>query len=137
EPDLHHIASQWRRRTILGEQRDLPAGLPALVGRLDRPAPCGALAVVDLAQIKHVPLLRPPAWDSAVFDDAPIAVLLAILAAKLVAQKHGASLPKRPAVSQGAWSAPQPPSADAQRLTPHISAPYRHPEGPEFSKPRL
>src|SRR5882762_965398 len=88
---MHHIAVQRRRRTILGEQRDLSAGLPALVERLDRLAPGGALAVVDLTQVKHVPLHRPPARHPAVFDDAPIAVLFAVLAAKLVAQKHGAT----------------------------------------------
>src|ERR1700688_604196 len=108
EPDLHHIAIQWRRRTILGEQRNLPPGPPAVVERLDRLAPRGALAVVDLAQVKHVPLHRPAAEYPAVLDNAPIAVLLAVLAAKLVAQKHGASLPKPLAVSQGGWSAPQP-----------------------------
>jgi hypothetical protein len=43
------------------------------------------LAVVDLAQIKYVSLHRPAAGDPAVLDDAPIAVLLAVLAAKLVA----------------------------------------------------
>src|SRR5580692_3199864 len=84
EPDLHHIAIQWRRRTILRKQRDLAAGLPALVERLDRTAPRGALAVVDLAQVKHVPLHDPPAGHPAVLDNAPITVL-AVLAAKLVA----------------------------------------------------
>ena len=82
---MHHIAIQWRRRTILGEQCDLFAALPVLVERLDRLTPCGALAVVDLAQIKHVSLHRPPAGYPAVLDNAPIAVLLAVLAAQLVA----------------------------------------------------
>src|ERR1700677_3539200 len=85
EPDVHHIAIQWRRRAILGEQCDLFAGLTVLVERLDRLAPRGALAVVDLAQIKYVSLHRPPARDPAVLHDAPIAVLLAVFAAKLVA----------------------------------------------------
>ena len=82
---MHHIAIQWRRRTILGEQRDLFAGLSALVQRLDRLAPRGTLAVVDLAQIQHMPLHRATAGDPAVLDNAPIAVLLAVFAAKLVA----------------------------------------------------
>ncbi len=85
EPDMHDIAIQCRRRTILGKQRDLFAGLPALVERLDRLAPCGALAVVDLAQIKHVPLHRPAAGHPAVLHDAPVAVLLAVFATNLVA----------------------------------------------------
>ena len=85
EPDVHHIAIQQWRRAILAEQRDLPAGLLPLVERLDRLAPCSALAVVDLAQLQHVPLHRPAAGDPAVLDAAPITVLLAVLAAKLVA----------------------------------------------------
>jgi hypothetical protein len=133
---MHHITIQRRRRAILGEQHNLFIGLPARVERFDRLAPCSALAVVDLAQIQHVPLHRPPAGDTAVLDDAPIAVLLAVLVAKFVAQKHGASLPEPPAVSQGAWSAPQPLSADTYRLTPHFSSSYRHPEAAKFPKQR-
>ncbi len=136
EPDMHHIVIQRRRRTILRKQRDLFAGLPALIERLDRLAPCGALAVIDLAQIKHVPLHRPAAGHAAVLHDAPVAVLLAVLAAKLVAQKHDASLPKPLAVSQGAWSAPQLVSVDARRLTAHYSWPNRRPAVAKLPKPR-
>src|SRR3978361_1917728 len=85
EPDVHDTAIQRRRRTILGKQRDLFAGLPALVERLDRLTPRGALAVVDLAQIEHMPLHRPAARYPAGLCDAPVAVLLAVFAAKLVA----------------------------------------------------
>jgi hypothetical protein len=63
-------------------------------------------------------------------------VLLAVLAANLVAQKHDASLPKPLAVSQDPWSAPQPVSADARRLTAHYSWPNRHPAVAKFPKPR-
>src|SRR3954471_5758068 len=136
EPDMHHITAQQRRCTILRKQRDLFATLPALVERLDRLAPGGALAVVDLAQIKHVPLHCPPAENPPVLHDAPIAVLFAVLAADLVAQKHDASLPKPLAVSQDPWSAPQPVSADARRLTAHYSWSNRHPAVAIFPKPR-
>jgi hypothetical protein len=101
EPDVYRIAIQQWRRAILGEQRDLPAGLLPLVERLDCLAPCSALAVVDLAEIQLVPLHRPAARDPAVLHNAPITVLLAVLAAKLVVQKHNASLSKPLAVSQG------------------------------------
>src|SRR3954463_14998702 len=136
EPDMHPITVQQRRCTILRKQRDLFATLPALVERLDRLAPGGALAVVDLAQIKHVPLHCPAAANPAVLHDAPIAVLFAVLAADLVAQKHDASLPKPLAVSQDPWSAPQPVSADARRLTAHYSWSNRHPAVAIFPKPR-
>src|ERR1700733_4650385 len=136
EPDVHHIAIQQWRRAILGEKRDLPAGLPLLLECHDRLTPCGALAVVDLAQVKHGPLHDPPAGHPAVLDNAPITVLLAVLAAKLVAQKHGASLPKPQAVSQGAWSAPQPVSAGSRQRRPPYSWLDRHPAVARLAKPR-
>src|SRR3954454_10661577 len=88
EPDMHYIAGQRRRGAILGKQRDLFAILAALVKRLDRLAPCCSLAVVDLAQIQHMPLHRSTTTHTAVLHDAPVAMLLAIFAANLVAQKH-------------------------------------------------
>ena len=88
QPDMHHIAVQCRCLPILGEQRDLSGLLAVLVKRLNRPAPRRALAVIDLAQIQHMPLHRPPARHPAVLHDAPVAVLLAVLPANLVAQKH-------------------------------------------------
>src|ERR1700760_3746280 len=136
EPNMHHIALQRWRRTILGKQRDLFAGLPVLVERLDRLAPRSSLAVVDLAQIKHMPLHRPAAGYPTVLHDAPIAVLFAVFAAKLVAQKHDASLPKPLAVSQDPWSAPHAGSARSCRFRPHYSWLDRHPERAEFSEPR-
>jgi hypothetical protein len=87
---MHHIAIQNWRRAVLGEQRDLPRVLASLVERFDRSAPRGFLAVIDLAQIQHLPLHRPPARHPAVLDDAPVAVLLAVFPANLVAQKHAA-----------------------------------------------
>src|SRR6187431_1078593 len=103
---MHHIAIQRGPRTILGKQRDLSGMSIALVERFDRVAPCCSLVIVDLSQIQHMPLHRAPAGHTAVFNDAPVAVLLAVLAANLLAQKHDARLPKPPAVSQATWSAP-------------------------------
>src|SRR3954470_23333799 len=80
---MHHIAIQRRRRAILGKQRDLFGLLTALVKRFDRLAPCRSLVVVDLSQMQHMPLHRAPGGHTAVFNDAPIAVLLAVLAANL------------------------------------------------------
>jgi hypothetical protein len=103
---MHHIAIQRGPRAILGKQRDLSGMLTALVERFDRVAPCCSLVIVDLSQIQHMPLHRAPAGHTAVFNDAPVAVLLAVFTANLLAQKHDARLPKPPAVSQATWSAP-------------------------------
>src|SRR6186713_2574824 len=103
---MHHIAIQRGPRAILGKQRDLPGLSTALVERFDRVAPCCSLVVVDLSQMQHMPLHRAPAGHTAVFNDAPVAVLLAVFTANLLAQKHDARLPKPPAVSQATWSAP-------------------------------
>src|SRR3954453_22154388 len=122
---MHHIAIQRRRRAILGKQRDLFGLLTALVKRFDRLAPCRSLVVVDLSQMQHMPLHRAPGGHTAVFHDAPIAVLLAVLAANLVAQKHDARLSKPQAVSQGPWSAPQATSDAPPFPLLHFSGTYR------------
>ena len=46
------------------------------------------LRVVDLAQIQHVPLHHAPPGGPRVLDNAPIAMLLAILPANFAAQEH-------------------------------------------------
>src|SRR5580658_7972656 len=48
------------------------------------------LAIVDLAEIGHLSLNHAPALNAPVLDDRPGPMLLAILAANLVAQKHDA-----------------------------------------------
>src|SRR4051812_22386158 len=134
---MHHIAIQRRRRAILGKQRDLFGLLTALVKRFDRLAPCRSLVVVDLSQMQHMPLHRAPAGYTAVFNDAPVAVLLAVFTANLVAQKHDARLPKPPAVSQATWSAPQEVSARSAALILRCSGTYRRSEAAKFPKSGL
>jgi hypothetical protein len=62
-----------------------------LLEHLDRPPPCQFLGVVDLTQVQHVPLHNAPAGDPRVLENAPIAMLLAILPANLAAQEHEAA----------------------------------------------
>ena len=88
-----HIAIQRRRRTVLGEQRDLPTVRTVLVQRLDRTTPGSLLRIVDLTVVQHVPLHRSTARNPAVLHDAPVAVLLAVLPANLVAKKHAGTIP--------------------------------------------
>src|ERR1019366_8522946 len=90
QPDRHHVAIENRRKTILGKQRDL-FGLPgAFIEDLDRLAPRRSLAVVDLSEIKHLPLNHAAVMNAPVFDNRPCAMFLAVLAANLGAQKHDA-----------------------------------------------
>src|SRR5208337_3762053 len=63
--------------------------------------------------------------------------LLAVLPAKLVAQKHAARLPKPQAVSQGTWSAPHAVSAGFPPPLLRFSRAYRWPQTAKFPKPRL
>ncbi|MBV8936128.1 MAG: hypothetical protein JO095_10015 [Alphaproteobacteria bacterium] len=71
-----------------GEQRQRARLNGALFQHLDRTAPGPLLAVVDLAQIQHMALHHPAAGNAPVLDDAEIAMLLAVLPANLLAQKH-------------------------------------------------
>src|SRR4051812_18534324 len=80
-------------------------------------------------------LHRPTAGHAPVLDDAPVAVLLAVLPANLVAQKHDRRLPKPLAVSQDTWSAPQAVSAVSRVLTLGFSVTYRNLAGAKFPKP--
>ena len=89
QSDRNHVAVENRRRTVLREQRDLRR-LSRLVEHLDRATPGRMLAIVDLAEIGHLSLNHAPALNAPVLDDRPGPMLLAILAANLVAQKHDA-----------------------------------------------
>jgi len=59
----------------------------AVLQNRDRPPPRQFLRVVDLAQVQHVPLPHAPPGDPRVLDNAPVAVLLAILLANFAAQE--------------------------------------------------
>jgi hypothetical protein len=65
-----------------------PAPGDAVLDNRDRPPPRQFLGVVDLAQVQHMPLHHAPTGDPRVLDNAPIAVLLAILPADFAAQDH-------------------------------------------------
>src|SRR6266511_3352906 len=71
---------------VLGKQRQRPLG--AVFHNRDRFAPCLFLAVVDLAQIEHMPLHHASLADALALNNAPVAVLLAVLLANQCAQKH-------------------------------------------------
>ena len=65
---------------------DCPASSNTSIARLPR-----MLTIIDLAEIGHLSLNHASALDAPVLDDRPSPMLLAILAANLVAQKHAAN----------------------------------------------
>jgi hypothetical protein len=68
------------------------SGLRRLGGILteafDRLAPGCLLSAIELAQGKNVPPQDTPSRDAAAFDDTPVEVLFAILAAFFTAEEH-------------------------------------------------
>jgi len=70
---------------VFGKQRQRPRSRRALLQNLDRSPPSQLLRIVDLAQVQHVPLHHAPARNPRVLDNAPVAMLLAILPAIFVA----------------------------------------------------
>src|SRR6202011_5826179 len=73
---------------VFRKQRQCPRPRGAILQNLDRPPPSQFLSVVDLTQIQHLPLQHAPAGDACVLDNAPIAMLLAILPADFATQEH-------------------------------------------------
>ena len=86
--DANRLAFQLRCFPIVGKQRHRH-GPRIPLQHLDRPAPGRPLAVVDLAEIEHLPLHHTPVAVAAVLDHAPVTVLLAVLETSLGAHEHG------------------------------------------------
>ena len=105
--DANRLAIQLRCFPIVGKQRHRHcARVPPQ--HLDRPAPGRPLAVVDLAEIEHLPLHHTAVAVAAVLDHAPVTVLLAVLETSLGAHKHGSTACPNGRPNQGARSALQP-----------------------------
>jgi hypothetical protein len=95
QPDRSLVAWKRRRDALFREQRDLlrPS---AVIEDLDRPGRRRALAVVDLAEIQHMPLNHLPAPNAPVLHHRPTSMLLAVLPPNIAAQKRGPRWPRRP-----------------------------------------
>ena len=90
EPDLHAVVlGVFGQRPIGGEQGQLGRLSRLLVESFDHPAPRLLLAVVDLAKIKHLALHHLAAGAALALDNAPVAVLLAVLETAIRSQIHG------------------------------------------------
>ncbi len=82
EPHLHAVRLRvLGNRSIGGEQGQLRMSLRLLIEGFDHTAPRRELAVVDLAEIQHLPLHDLAARTALVLDNIPVAMLLAVLEA--------------------------------------------------------
>src|SRR5204863_9883653 len=105
QPDLHPMAlGVIGQRPVGGEQGQLGCLLRPLVEGLDHPAPAFLLAVVDLAEIEHLALHDFAAGAALALDNAPVAVLLAVLEASIRAQIHGEQIYAKQFFWKGTWS---------------------------------
>jgi hypothetical protein len=62
----------------------------AFIEGFDRLTPSLALAVIDFAEIQHLPLNHLAAGAALVLDDIPVAMLFAVFEASIVSQEHDA-----------------------------------------------
>ena len=76
------------RGAVVRKERDLGGGIRAGGVGGERLAPGGALGVIDLAEVKHLPLRDATLVQAFVFHHTPASVFLAIFFANLGTQKH-------------------------------------------------
>ena len=86
--DSQPVENLRRNVPVFGKETNLFGRLIGFVDHLQALAPGRLLRVVDLAQIKDGALRGVPRAQTPVFDHAPVAMLLAVLVAGVVAQKH-------------------------------------------------
>jgi hypothetical protein len=76
---------------IGGKQGQLRVPLRSFIKGFDQMAPSLTLAVVDLAQVQHLPLHRFATRAALALDNIPVAMFFAILETSIESQKHDAN----------------------------------------------
>jgi hypothetical protein len=69
----------------------------------DQLAPGPALAVIDLAEIQHLPLDYLATGAALALDDIPVAMLFAVFEASVESQEHDANQPTPSDVAKKRW----------------------------------
>jgi hypothetical protein len=86
--DLEAVENVGRDVAVFGEQTDLFGELSGFVEHVHIFAPGRLLRVIDLAQVKNGALGGVTGAQAAVFDDAPVAMRLAVFFASVETQEH-------------------------------------------------
>src|SRR5215471_1200394 len=82
EPNLHAITvGACRNLAIGGKQRQLTVPPAAFIKGFDQAVPSLELAVIDLAEIQHLPLDHLATGAALVLDDIPVVMLPAVFEA--------------------------------------------------------
>jgi len=93
EPQLHAMRLRMFGNAAIGrKQSQLRVAALAFVKSFDRTTPILMLAIIDLAEVQHLPLHHFAASTTPVLDDIPIAMLLAVLEASVESQEHASEL---------------------------------------------
>ena len=94
EPDLHPVTvgACWNL-AIGGKQRQLAVPPAAFIKGFDLAVPGIELAVIDLAEIQHLPLDYLATGAALVLDDVPVTMLFAVFEASVESQEHDANQP--------------------------------------------
>src|SRR5882672_6371943 len=85
---LHAVDGVGGNRPVFRKQTQRCISVLALIEHLQRFAPCCLLAVVDFAQIQHLPLRYFPRLQTPTFHHRVITVFLSVLDPRIAAQKH-------------------------------------------------
>nr|WP_202332159.1 hypothetical protein [Mesorhizobium sp. L-8-3] len=102
---MHAIAGGVAGHGPIGrKQGQLPGMLGILVKGFDRSTSSLVLAIVDLAEIKHLTLHDLAADAALAFDNAPIMVLLAVFEAPIRSQIHGGNSLHKSDDKKDTWS---------------------------------
>ncbi len=104
EPHLHAVTVGACRNLAIGrKQRQLAVPLAAFVKGFDQMVPSLELAVIDLAEIQHLPLDHLATGAALVFNDIPVAMLFAVFEASVGSQEHDANQPTPTGVIKKRW----------------------------------
>src|SRR5262249_54445642 len=104
EPHPHAVTfGAGRNLAIGGKQRQLAMPPAVFIKGFDQLAPGIALAVIDLAEIQHLPLHHLATGATLVLDDIPVAMLLAVFEASVESQEHDANQPTPTGFIEERW----------------------------------
>jgi hypothetical protein len=99
KPHPHAVTIRAGGNLVIGrKQRQLAVPLAAFIKSFDQLAPGLALAVIDLAEIQHLPLHHLAPGAALVLDDIPVAMLFAVFEASVGSQEHDANQPTPTAI---------------------------------------